>query len=195
MPGPLEGSEQWAAPTLQSLRKCPEKGKCRCPAHKSMKQDQLRYNQGIQLRGPLPRKEVEYLRCQGDPSGVSRSLSNTPKVSQAPKVSDPRVMVGCPSIPLLPPALPHAQMPTAPHPQCICIHTPSYSSPPQQNNTSKEDWGVNADASAGPVLGAAQPLSQDSPASLKGGDCHSHFTEEEAKAEVGTQGKARSPLS
>lgn len=50
-------------------------------------------------------------------------------------------------------------------------------------------------ASAGPVLGAVRPLSQNSAASLKGGGCHPHFTEEETKAEVGTQGKALSPPS
>lgn len=50
-------------------------------------------------------------------------------------------------------------------------------------------------ASAGPVLGAVRPLSQNSEASLKGGDGHPHFTEEETKAEVGPLGKALIPLS
>lgn len=79
----------------QSLRKCLVKGKCRRPAHKSMKQAQLMHNQGVQLGGPLPRKEVEYLRWPGGSSGVSRSVSNTPTFEAGHKP-----LMGCPSIPL-----------------------------------------------------------------------------------------------
>lgn len=176
----------------QSLRRCLEKGKCRCPAHKSMKQDRLKHNQGVQLGGPLPRKEVEYLRCQGGPSGVSRSVLSTPTFEAGHRplkyLTQESWWGAHPShyyhwLLLMPRCPLHPTHPTS-------ASTPPCTPPlPQQNNTSKEFWGVDADAfsspaSAGPVLGAARPLSQEPPASLKGGDCHPHFTEEETKAEV-----------
>lgn len=44
------------------------------------------------------------------------------------------------------------------------------------------------------MLGAVCPMSQNSPASLKGGDDHPHFTVKETKVRVGRQGEAQPSL-
>lgn len=137
---------------------------------------------------------------RGGSSGVAKSDSNLPKVP------DPEVMGGC--LPMPPPQTPAPPDAHCTHTQCICMHTPPLhpSTPPGAERTSKEDWGQarktgvrglagllcpSSPASAGPMLGAVCSLTQNSPASLKDGDCHPHFIDEESMARVGPQGEAQ----
>lgn len=76
---------------------------------------------------------------------VFPGLSQTPphlSRSQGPKESDPRVIVGCPSVP--PPITGSSSWPDAhcPHLHCICIHTPSHPTPPPAEQHKQGRLGV-----------------------------------------------------
>lgn len=93
------------------------------------------------------------------------------------------------------------QMPAAPtHSASACTHPLCIPPPLLEQKEQARKTGVrglagllcpSSPASAGPMLGAVCSLTQNSPASLKDGDCHPHFIDEESMARVGPQGEAQ----
>ena len=148
----------------------------------------MKHSKGVQLGGPLPRKEVEHLKVAREVPQVFPGLSQIPPhLRQVTGYKVPESWWGVHPTPTL---TPYAQMPTSPHSHCICIHTlPLHLCPPPAKKKKKKKtrsmW----------VLGTVRPLPQNPPVSLKGVDYHPHFTDEDTKAGFAPSSKALSPLS